>query len=132
MLGNLNTNQEQIHNLILDPDSLTKEKPCDACKGMPMTKSQVCKGGAPYELNSNNRSLRKEIYFEIMNSIIEPPKSKKKFAITTKATKQEIVLIELKQESHPIFRSAIYNIDMFMGELMLVSRYSAISMLYPV
>ena len=115
MLGTFSTNQDQIHNLILDPDSLTKEKPCDACNGMNMTKSQICKGGAPYELNALNQSVQKDVYFEIMNSIIEPPKSKKKFAIPTEATKLEIVLIELKQELDPLFRSAIYNIAHIYG-----------------
>jgi hypothetical protein len=50
-----------------------------------------------------------------MNSIIEPPKSKRKFAVATEDTKLEIVLIELKQKLDPLFRSAIYNIAHIYG-----------------
>jgi hypothetical protein len=82
---------------------------------MNMTNSQICKGGAPYELKTMNSSVQKAVYSEIMNSIIEPPKSKKKFAVATEATKLEIVLIELKQKLDPIFRSAIYNIAHIYG-----------------
>jgi hypothetical protein len=114
-IRNASTYQTDIQSVDLDLDLLTKEKPCDACNGMNMTKSQICKGGAPYELNALNQSVQKDVYFEIMNSIIEPPKSKKKFAITTEATKQEIVLIELKQKLDPKFRSAIYNIAHIYG-----------------
>jgi hypothetical protein len=99
----------------MDPDSLTKEKPCTECHGMNLTNSQICKGGAPFELNSMNASVQKDVYSEIMNSIIEPPKSKKKFAVATEGTKLEIVLIELKQNLDSFFRSAIYNIAHIYG-----------------
>jgi len=115
ILDTVSPSQEHNQSLFLDPDSLTKEKPCTACNGMNMTNSQICKGGAPYELKTMNSSVQKAVYYEIMNSIIEPPKSKKKFAVATEATKLEIVLIELKQKLDPIFRSAIYNIAHIYG-----------------
>lgn len=55
------------------------------------------------------------IYNEIMNSIIEPPKAKKRFADGRNVTKLEIVLMEMRTQLDPIYRSVIYNIAHIYG-----------------
>jgi hypothetical protein len=97
---------------IADSSSLMMEKTCAACDGMNMSKSEICKGGAPYSLNDKNFGT---VYHEIMNSIIEPPKSKKIFNQSSSSTKLELVLIELRSNLDPSYRSALYNIAHIYG-----------------
>ena len=107
--------QTPINNeesLITGSSSLMSEKPCTACNGMNMSKSQICKGGAPFSLDDQNFG---SVYREIMNSIIEPPKFNKMFNQGTASTKLEIVLIELRSNLESLFTSALYNIAHIYG-----------------
>jgi hypothetical protein len=79
---------------------------------MNMSTSEICKGGAPFSLNDTNFG---SVYHEIMNSIIEPPKSKKMFNQSSSSTKLELVLIELRSNLDSLYRPALYNIAHIYG-----------------
>jgi hypothetical protein len=77
-----------------------------------MNNSMICKDGKGFLLLLETAS---SVYFQLMDSIKEPYKYQKTFAIASKDTKLEVAFIELRRELSSRFITSMYNVAHIYG-----------------